>query len=704
MNQKYRLSAFDSFSKHIAILDDKGVIQDVNRAWRRFADENGSREQSADPIGVNYLDVCQQAIGQPNGEEAEAAWAGIQSVLKGERSEFQLEYPCHSPEHKRWYLLTASPLADSEPAVVVTHQDITARKEAELAKDRTSAMLQGLFELAPVGVCLTDLTTLRALDFNETLCRIVGYSRDELLNADGDLRTPYAPHQARLQLLTGARDFGHFGPVECLYVHKDGHEVNMLLSGSRVIGPDGTPYIWSIEQDISRRKALEARLRSAAELDQLTGLPNRAMLLQHLEALHEARDNDEGPHFAALFLDFDRFKLVNDTFGHVAGDELLVQIAGRLRTLLPAPGSDAEGPGHFAARFGGDEFVFVATGIRTQRAATAIADRLQLALSEPYVIQAQPFQSTVSIGLALGGPTLSRPHELLRSADTAMYEAKRSGGGVTVAFNNAMHSKLSRSLVIEAGLRLALQRGELGLVYQPIVDLGTGAMSSVEALLRWHHPSLGAVSPDEFIPIAEETGLIVPIGEWVTREACKQWQEWQRLDAVRAPAVVSVNLSRRQLALGRGLLNAMKSVLKETGVPPQALQLEITERELMRDPDSARSVMRALSALGVRLAMDDFGSGMSSLGCLRDYPFHTIKIDKSFVTNLGHDAHVLAVAHATVNVIGNLGMVSVAEGVESAEEVAILQGLGCGYAQGYFFGRPMKAELLLDAMGRSPGG
>jgi EAL domain-containing protein (putative c-di-GMP-specific phosphodiesterase class I) len=261
-----------------------------------------------------------------------------------------------------------------------------------------------------------------------------------------------------------------------------------------------------------------------------------------------------------------------------------------------------------------------------------------------------------------------------------------------------MHDRLTRALRIEAGLRLALKRQELTVLYQPIVDLGSGSMVSVEALLRWDHPELGKLSPDEFIPIAEETGLIVPIGEWVLRQSCLQWARWQREDASIAPASVSVNLSRRQMVLGNQLLLAVRDSLEQAAMPSAALQLELTEREVMRDPAGARELLLGLSAIGVRLAMDDFGTGASSLGCLRDYPFHTIKIDKSFITDLSRDPHVLAVAHATVSVIENLGMASVAEGVEGPQQVAMLQAMGCRYGQGYLFGRPVTADRLLIAM------
>jgi EAL domain-containing protein (putative c-di-GMP-specific phosphodiesterase class I) len=295
------------------------------------------------------------------------------------------------------------------------------------------------------------------------------------------------------------------------------------------------------------------------------------------------------------------------------------------------------------------------------------------------------------------------PHVLLRNADTAMYEAKQNGRGSTVVFDQAMHARLSRAVQIEAGLRLAVERGELTVLYQPIVDLENGQMSSVEALLRWQHPELGSVSPAEFIPIAEDSGHIVAIGEWVLRQACLQWARWQQQDAAAAPAGMSVNLSRVQMQLGNRLLQVVRSALSDAGMPASALQLEITERLVMKDPAAARELMLGMNAMGVRLAMDDFGTGSSSLGCLRDYPFDTIKIDKSFVTDLSRDPHVLAVAHATVNVIENLRMTSVAEGIEDPAEVAMLQAMGCRYGQGYLFARPLAADQLLAVMAEGLG-
>jgi EAL domain-containing protein (putative c-di-GMP-specific phosphodiesterase class I) len=283
---------------------------------------------------------------------------------------------------------------------------------------------------------------------------------------------------------------------------------------------------------------------------------------------------------------------------------------------------------------------------------------------------------------------------LLRSADTAMYEAKRTGRGRAVFFDLGMHTRLARALTIEEALRHAVQRRQLSLVYQPIVDLETGRIVSAEALLRWLHPELGQVSPAEFIPVAEESGLILDIGEWVLREACRQWARWQQQHPSHAPATLSVNLSRVQMGRPERLLERVEEVLAEHHIPKGHLQLEVTEREVMHEPAETRALMQRLQGLGVRLAMDDFGTGTSSLGCLRDYPFDVVKIDKSFLAGLHNSPDVMAVMHATVTVIENLGMTSVAEGVETPAQVALLQSIGCRYAQGYLFARPMPAEAL----------
>ena len=489
------------------------------------------------------------------------------------------------------------------------------------------------------------------------------------------------------------------GPAQPGALHDTRVGLNMpdgrlrLLSVSTRWLDDGSAAVANLV-DITDHQARERELRASAELDRLTGLPNRAQLLLRLQRCVEEAQQRPGWPVSVLFLDFDRFKLVNDTMGHDAGDELLVAVAQRLREVLAdGPYGDA-----FAARFGGDEFVIVAGGLAGHDAAEDLASRLIGVMAVPFVLKGNDFQSGVSIGIASNDNPSDGASELMRNADIAMYEAKRAGRRTWVVFDQAMHARLARSVHIEAALRVAIERGQLSIDYQPIVDLETGRMSTVEALLRWTHPDLGVMDPAEFIPIAEESGHIIVIGEWVLHQACAQWMRWQAQDAAAAPAGVSVNLSRVQMALGSHLVTVVNDALEGSGMPPEALQLEITERELMKDPAAARELLLALASLGARLALDDFGTGTSSLACLREHPFHSVKIDRSYVTGLSHDRHVLAVAHATVNVIENLGMVSVAEGVETQAELATLQALGCRFGQGRLFAPPLPPDQVLGAV------
>lgn len=583
MSESIGLSIVDSLSDPIAVLDQQGIIRNVNEAWRHFAFGNGYAQPAPSPIGLNYLRICERAGDSPNGAEGPNAAVGIRAVIEGTQSEFHLEYPRHSLSELLWYRMSVTRLRGSTRHVVVSHVNSTERKRAEITANLAHAML-----------------------------------------------------------------------------------------------------------------------RQAAETDPLTGLPNRMVLMQRLQVLVERSRAEPDFRFALLFLDLDRFKMFNDTLGHDVGDEMLVGVGRRLHNALPKATKKNPADGSLVARFGGDQFVYVACGIGVTEVG-AIADRLRSTLSAPYTIQGEDLQSSISIGIALVDHAPAGPHELIRNADIALYEAKRSGLGSAVIFNQAMHDRLSRRLRIEVALRLSLQRRELTLLYQPIVDLNSGRMVSVEALLRWNHPELGAVSPNEFIPVAEETELIVPIGEWVLRESCMQWARWQHESPAAAPATVSVNLSRVQIALGPRLLHTVRSALEAARMPAAALQLEITEREVMKDPAGARDLILSLRDMGVHLAMDDFGTGTSSLACLRDYPFHSIKIDKSFLTSIGRDPHVLAVAHATINVIENLGMTSVAEGIEESHVLAMLQSMGCRCGQGYLFARPMPADKLLHAMASRNG-
>ncbi|MEQ1580179.1 MAG: EAL domain-containing protein [Steroidobacteraceae bacterium] len=593
--------------------------------------------------------------------------------------------------------------------LTAAHRATTAARSAEeatlvLAKEQerlrdSEGKFRSLFELSPVGISLNDLATGRFLQANDSLLGPTGYSREELESLTYWDITPIAYAAQEKEQIESLQRSGRYGPYEKEFIRKDGSRYPVLLSGMRMTDANNRIVIWSLVQDISQRKAMELKLTQAARCDRLTGLANRALFMERLHHAIARVKAKQQPLFAVLFLDFDHFKLLNDTLGHEAGDELLKQIAVRLRASLrstDAMSDDASG--NLIARFGGDEFVILINDLAAGKDAPRVAERLLNSLAPVYTINGREVHSSASIGIVTSEQCMESPEEVIRNADVAMYEAKRSGRACSAVFNEAMHTRLTRHVTIESGLRKALGTSQLSLAYQPIVELSTGRMASAEALLRWNHPLLGNISPAEFIPVAEESGLIIPIGEWVLQEACRQLAEWRREDPERAPETISVNVSRAELALGKKLLERVQSTLEKTGVPAESLQMEVTEREVMRDPTATRNLMQDLRAMGVRLAMDDFGTGASSLSCLRDYPFDTIKIDRSFVSDLATGSDELAVLHSTIMLVENLGMSSVAEGVEHASHVAVLQSLGCRFAQGYFLSRPVHPDALLTAL------
>jgi diguanylate cyclase (GGDEF)-like protein/PAS domain S-box-containing protein len=581
--------------------------------------------------------------------------------------------------------------ADGVPTRIVgTQSDITAQKMAESALEESERKFRSLFERSPVGIALTDYKTRRFLQANDAFLEPSGYTREEILATTYEtiaVRNDGGP----LNQATGQR--------ERMFRRKDGKFYPVMISGIRMLDSSGRDVVWSVVQDISHRKAVESELAAAARRDRLTGLANRTLFLERLQAaVSRVRDGSQQM-FAVLFLDFDRFKVVNDAMGHQAGDELLVLIAERLRKALRSGDPDAGlETANQIARFGGDEFLVLVNDIRHPDDAARISERVLQTLSHPYSIQGREVHSTASIGIVTSDHCLEGAETIIRNADVAMYEAKRAGRACSVFFNDEMHTRLSRRLLIETSLRKALGTDQLSLVYQPIVELLTGKRSSVEALIRWKHPDLGQVSPSEFVPVAEESGLIIQMGEWVLKESCAALARWQAIDPDRAPQVISVNVSRAELAQGARLLNTVHEALTAAGLPPESLLLEVTEREVMRDPAASLALMHQLHEVGVRLAMDDFGTGTSSLGCLRDYPFDVIKIDRSFVQGLAAGPDTLAVIHATITLVENLGKCSVAEGVETAEQLAILQSLGCHYAQGYFLGYPLPESEVVDTV------
>jgi predicted signal transduction protein with EAL and GGDEF domain len=452
-----------------------------------------------------------------------------------------------------------------------------------------------------------------------------------------------------------------------------------------------------------------ARLRHDAMHDGLTGLPNRALFHQRLgECLARAK-HDAAFRYSVLFLDLDRFKVVNDSLGHAAGDQLLVSIARTLekcaRELGPRGGGAGGGSfgrhgaaAHTVARMGGDEFTMLLSGVGDAEASAAAADVLRAVGSTPYRIGGHEVFTGASIGIVHGDARYERAEDLVRDADAAMYRAKSGGKGCWETFETPMHEAAVAWLKLDNDLRRGIERGELLLHYQPIVSLETRELAGFEALARWRHPQRGLVSPGEFIPVAEETGQIVSIGRWAMETACRQLKLWQTKHPRHRNLSVSVNLSKRELRDPQ-LVDNIRNVLAQTGIRPSCLKIEITESAVMETADS-RDVLARIKALGVQLLMDDFGTGYSSLSGLHRFPLDGLKIDQAFIRNVSERRDYAAVVHAIITLARNLNMQVVAEGVETAEQVAMLQGLDCTQAQGYHFARPQdaaSAEALLVA-------
>jgi diguanylate cyclase (GGDEF)-like protein len=437
-----------------------------------------------------------------------------------------------------------------------------------------------------------------------------------------------------------------------------------------------------------------ARIRahvSTRRADPLTGLPNRALFMDRLERLLTNRQPDAAG-FAVLFLDIDRFKIVNDSMGHVAGDELLVEISKRFESSLRGSDTVARFDGdHTLARMGGDEFTVLLNGIHDIDGALLVANRLRSAVATPFQLLGREVVTSVSVGVVLSNERYERAEDMVRDADTAMYRAKELGKARCEVFDASMLTEAAERLELEQDLRRALERQELEVYYQPIVSLSEAGLTGFEALLRWNHPTRGLVLPAKFIPMAEDTGLIVPIGTWVLHEACRQLQRWDAEFPEARDLVVNVNLSARQCTHPE-LLSEVRRILDDTGVAPSRLKLEITEGVLLEHSEVVGNVLRELRALGVQLGLDDFGMGYSSLSYLQNFPFQTIKIDRAFVSGMESGSNT-EIIRAIVALAAGLSMDVTAEGIETADQVNRLQQLSCEFGQGYFFDRPLTSEL-----------
>lgn len=543
-------------------------------------------------------------------------------------------------------------------------------------------VMRQAFEHASVGSYVMGHDG-RLLRVNSALCRLLGYEPDDLLgiNVEAiiDPEGTHAPPPLPRALRTGELDHMR---TEALLVHKDGRAIDVELSSFAIGGIDGRPaYTVAHVHDVTLRKASEDRFAHLAMHDSLTDLPNRVLFLDRVQqAICRLARIDTL--LAVLFVDLDRFKQINDGFGHEGGDRVLIEVAARLRGALR--------PEDTLARFGGDEFTILCEGLRDPEAVFAVARRVLEAVAAPVHVQGQVAPLSASVGIAMTSDSSASGESMLHEADLAMYQAKDLGRNRSEVFDASLRALTLARIDQTSALRSAIDREQLRVYFQPLVRVADGSMTGVEALVRWEHPTMGLLSPDEFIPLAEESGQIMALGTWALREACRQVAEWT---PGFTPRELSVNLSAQQLG-HPGLIDAIREALAATRLDPQRLCLEITESVLMDDVESSISALQELKRLGVRLAIDDFGTGYSSLSYLRRFPVDVVKIDRSFVAGLGSDSASDAIVAAVVNVAHALGFTVVAEGVETEEQLVALRALRCDCAQGFYWSRPGPAIAL----------
>ncbi len=594
----------------------------------------------------------------------------------------------------RWLLANTEPVRDAAghlTGVISCTVDVTEQRAQQ-------QLLTLAIESASLGIWDWDILT-DAMTCNDRMFALLGYQPGELdMNAKAWNALIHPDDLAGWlwALRTNLRDSQRPLYWEIRIRRGDGRWVWLMFSGTVVArDTEGRALrMAGITYDINAQKELEDQLRHAARTDQLTRLPNRSEVLGRIQSCIQRARQQPGYCFAVLFMDFDRFKQVNDTLGHGVGDDLLRQIAQRLLdSLRPSDTfvltSDFS---QMAARIGGDEFVVLLDDIRGDLDAQVVASRLLDVLSEPYQIGPHRLSSSASIGVVTSEHMGDDADSVLRDADIAMYEAKREGRGRFVMFDPSMRKRVRDDVSLENDLRQALGNHELFVMYQPVLHLASGQLSGVEALVRWQHPQRGLVSPLTFVPVAEASGLIGQIGHFVLRTACAEFMRLHAQLGPQAPATLAVNLSRAQLRQS-GLAAEVLEVLRDSGMRPDQLVLEVTESLAAQD-EAVQGALQGLRKLGVRLSLDDFGTGYSSLSCLHELPVNIVKIDRSFVSQAMHSDYHRVMIEATIRMAQTLGLVTVAEGIETREQAALMKALGCTKGQGFLFSKPMEDKAL----------
>jgi len=560
-------------------------------------------------------------------------------------------------------------------------REITDRKQAE----EQLRLAATVFETTSEGIMVTDAKN-RLKAVNSAFCRITGYSEHEILGQDPKLLQSERHDAAFYQTLwTALESRGHWAG-EIWNRRKNGETFPAWLSIATVQTGETNNIVQyvAILRDITEQKRDEEQILRQATYDSLTGLPNRTLFLERLSCALATIRRQQGA-LALLFIDLDNFKTVNDTLGHDKGDLLLQQAARRLKDCIREVDT--------VARFGGDEFTVIIQMLDHANSAAQVAEKIIHTFAAPFLLSGNEAYIGTSIGISLFPHDSSDPTILLRNADIAMYHAKAAGRNQYYFFTEEINTHAQARMNMELDLRRAVDKKEFSIRYQPIVDLYSGRVTGLEALVRWHHSEHEWIAPEAFIPVAEETGLINPIGEWIIKTACKQGKQW--LDDGMPPLIISINISSRQMMSGQ-MVEILKNTLNETGYPTHLLVLEITESLLLEDTAATTQQLHTLKEMGIRLSIDDFGTGHSSLSYLKYFPVDAIKIDKSFIQDIAKSPEDTSLVQAIISMSHSLGLTTIAEGVEDQDQLALIRALKCDFVQGYYYSKPLQPHELMD--------
>ena len=660
----------DELPEAVLLVDSDHIVHSTNAAALALFDL--ARQQMIESDLLEHAD----------GDEQVQLAAAIQRAFEGDEVD-PIQVEVHGGATRRvvveasFHLPRHSAVFDQARRLVVRLRDVSEREQQTRALDQARRRFHQAFQSAPTGMALVRLDDGRIVDANQSLAEmlrrevneLVGCTLREFTHPD-DVRAAQ-PHRARLEL--GIVDSFR---IDQRYRRRDGE---FIWARTRVstTEDDGVMLAITHIEDVTEQRRAAEQLRYAARHDELTGLPNRAYLMHILEDRLAIADLDD---VVVLFVDLDQFKVVNDSLGHEVGDDLIQIVADRLRSVLRED--------DVLARFGGDEFIAVLGGEPVE-----VAERLRRAVHPPVVIGEHELFVTASIGYSSNHELGMTPNDLLRDADAAMYRAKARGRDCVEAFEAGGHESGVQALRTAGELRRGIERGEIVPYFQPIVDLESGRVLGYEVLARWLHPERGLLPPSEFLPLAEETGLLVELGAQILRDSLSQLAQWRSAGHRFANCTISVNVGTRQL-VDPNFYDIVTQALAETGIDADSLWLEITETALLADVKAASIALRELRSLGLHLSVDDFGTGYSSLTYLRRFPVEAIKIDRSFVSGLGIEQEDSTIVEAVVRLGQSLGLSVVAEGIESPLQLSRLRELGCDRGQGYLFGRPRPAALV----------